>query len=90
MIKYDMIKIIVEILENKREVINPQFLEFSVALLVNILLHKDGPKKAEEIKGEIILALINLIESDNINVRSFVHASLYPLLSHKSFRDKAK
>ena len=36
------------------------------------------------------MALVNLIESDNINVRSFVHASLYPLLSHKSFRDKAK
>ena len=47
MIKFDMIKIIVEILNMKRDVINPQFLEFSVALLVNILLHKEGPKKAE-------------------------------------------
>jgi hypothetical protein len=59
-------------------------------LLVNILLHKDGPKKAEEIKEDIMHALINLIESDIINVRSFVHASLYPLLSHQSFRDAAK
>ena len=36
-------------------------MEFLVALLVNILLHKDGPKKAEEVKGEIVHALINLI-----------------------------
>lgn len=90
MIKYDMIKIIVEILDKKRDVINPQFLEYYVALLVNILLHKEGQKKAEEIKGDIILALINLIESDDTNVRSYVNACLYPLLSHKSFRDKAK
>jgi hypothetical protein len=90
LIKYDMIKVIVDIIENKRDVINPQFLEFCVALLVNILLHKDGPKKAEEIKEDIMHALINLIESDIINVRSFVHASLYPLLSHQSFRDAAK
>jgi hypothetical protein len=36
-------------------------MEFLVALLVNILLHKEGPKKAEEIKGEIIHALVNMI-----------------------------
>lgn len=90
LIKYDMIRIIVDVLENKSEVINPQFLEFCVALLVNILLHKDGPRKAEEIREDIMRALINLIESDIINVRSFVHASLYPLLSHQSFRETAK
>jgi hypothetical protein len=61
LIKYDMIKIIVDVLENKSDVINPQFLEFCVALLVNILLHKDGPRKAEEIKEDIMRALINLI-----------------------------
>lgn len=85
-----MIKIIVRKLEKERETIQSHYLEFLVALLVNILLHKEGPKKAEEIKGEIINALINLIECDNENVRSYVHASLYPLLSHKSFREKAK
>ena len=58
--------------------------------MVNILLHKDGPKKAEEIRDDIMRALIDLIESDIINVRSFVHASLYPLLSHQKFRETAK
>ena len=61
MIKNDMIATIVNILKNKREIINPQFLEFCVALLVNILLHKDGPKKAEEIRDDIMKALIDLI-----------------------------
>ena len=82
-----MINIIVNIIANKRDSISPQFLEFCVALLVNILLHKDGPKKAEAISGDIIRALNDLLESDIINVRSFVHASMYPLLSHKKFRE---
>ena len=89
LIKNGMIETIVGILRHKREVINPQFLEFCVALLVNILLHKDGPRKAEQIKDDIMKALIDLIESDIINVRSYVHACLYPLLSHRTFRETA-
>ena len=47
MIKFNMIEIIVDILDKKKDIFNPQYEEFLVALLVNILLHKDGPKKAE-------------------------------------------
>jgi hypothetical protein len=37
-----------------------------------------------------MMALINLIECENMSVRSYVHGSLYPLLSHRAFREKAK
>jgi hypothetical protein len=40
MIKNDMIKIIVNKLQHERESIQPHFLEYIVALLVNILLYK--------------------------------------------------
>ena len=56
----------------------PVVLEFCVALLVNILLHKDGPRKAEQIKDNILKALINLIESNIINTRSYVYICRYP------------
>lgn len=57
-----MIKIIVGIIQKDRETMPPHYLEYLTALLVNILLHKEGPKKAEEIKSEIMINLINLIE----------------------------
>lgn len=90
MIRYDMIKIIVKKIESERETIQPHFLEYLVALLINILLHKEGPKKAEEIKGDIMTTLINLIECENMGIRSLIHGSLYPLLCHEAFREKAK
>ena len=52
----------------------PVVLEFCVALLVNILLHKDGPRKAEQIKDNILKALINLIES---NISTFAPTSTF-------------
>ncbi len=35
------------------------------------------------------MTLINLMEIENSQVKNFVHASLYPLLARKSFREKA-
>ena len=58
----------------------PVVLEFCVALLVNILLHKDGTRKAEQIKDNILKALINLIESNIINLHSYVYICRCPLL----------
>jgi hypothetical protein len=40
MIRFDMIKIIVGKIEGERETIQPHYLEYLVALLINILLHK--------------------------------------------------
>ena len=51
-----------------------------MALLVNILLYKDEPRKAEQIKDNILKALINHIESNIIKVRSYVYTCLYPTL----------
>ncbi len=61
MIRFDMIRIIVKKIERERETLPAHYLEYLVALLINILLHKEGPKKAEEIKGDIMMTLINLI-----------------------------
>lgn len=90
MIRFDMIKIIVGKIERERETLPAHYLEYLVALLINILLHKEGPRKAEEIKGQIMMTLINLIECDNMSIRSLIHGSLYPLLCHRAFREKAK
>jgi hypothetical protein len=90
MIRFDMIRVIVKKIERERETLPAHYLEYLVALLINILLHKEGPRKAEEIKGDIMMTLINLIECENMSIRSLIHGSLYPLLCHRAFREKAK
>lgn len=40
MIRYDMIKIIVKKIESESETAQSHYLEYLVALLINILLHK--------------------------------------------------
>ena len=77
-------------MNKERETMETHLMEYLSTLLLNLLLRKEGLEKSEEIKEEILMTLINLMEYEMKAVRSYAHGALYPLLSRKSFRDKAK
>jgi hypothetical protein len=90
MIQHDLIRWLVQKMSKERESMETYLMEFMSTLLLNLLLRKEGLDKSEEIKEEILKTLIDLMEYESTEVRSYAHGALYPLLSRKVFRDKAK
>ena len=57
---------------------------------MNLSLRSSGKIKAEE-NVEVVLTVLNdLLEHENMQVRTFVNGTLYSLLSRQSLREHAK
>jgi uncharacterized protein YdiU (UPF0061 family) len=81
-----LLAVIVEKLDEERDTMNKFMMEYTSALLVNLILARKGLDKAEEIKSKILMTLINLMETDSTEVKQFIQAALYALLERKVFR----
>jgi len=66
-----------------------KFLEYGVALLMNLCLRTNGRKKCVEIAEQVITVLSSLLIHPNHETRPYVNSSLYSILTLQSVRDKA-
>lgn len=89
MIEKDIIKWILNTLKYEKEELGEYFYEYATALLMNLSLRAAGKKKCEESEVEILEILGDLLEHENMQVRSFVNGTLYSLLSNHAFREQA-
>jgi LisH domain-containing protein ARMC9 len=88
MIQFDVIKWIVETIRDELDSLCDYTLEYATALLMNLSLRVEGKNKCEEIPD--ILSILNeLIESENLQVRTHVNGTLYSILTRKSLKQLA-
>jgi len=92
MINSDAIKWIIEILKiEAHEEISEYSLEYTTALLMNLSLRVAGKNKCEELpQNSVLQVLSELIEHDNMVVRTHVNGTLYSILSRKSMKMQAR
>lgn len=83
-----MIKWIVETIRDELDSLCDYTLEYATALLMNLSLRVEGKNKCEHIPG-ILEVLNELIENDNLQVRTHVNGTLYSLLTRSSLKHVA-
>ena len=88
MIQFDVIKWIVETIKEELDQLSDYTLEYATALLMNLSLRADGKNKCEEIP-DILQVMNELIESENLQVRTHVNGTLYSILTRKSLKQTA-
>jgi len=80
-----VIKWIVETIRDELDTLCDYTLEYATALLMNLSLRVEGKNKCEVIPG-ILEVLNELIENDNLQVRTHVNGTLYSLLTRSSLK----
>ena len=90
MIKLDVIKWTVNMLKIEGATLPDYTLEYSTALLMNLSLRSQGKRKCEELDADILKVLNELLEHENLQVRTYVNGTLYCILERKKLREEAK
>jgi len=90
MIEQDMIRWITQTLKKEKDSLSEYSYEYATALFMNLSLRSFGKKKCEELELEVLKVLNELLEHENMQVRSFVNGTLYSLLSKSVFKEHAK
>jgi len=88
----DVIKWIIQILKTEaQENLSEYSLEYTTALLMNLSLRVAGKNKCEELPKNIVLQVLSeLIEHENMVVRTHVNGTLYSILTRKSLKQQAR
>lgn len=88
MIQYGVINWIVDTIKDEIDHLSDYTLEYATALLMNLSLRADGKNKCEAIP-EILTVLNELIEIENMQVRTHVNGTLYSILTRSSLKQSA-
>jgi hypothetical protein len=65
-------------------------LEYSTALLMNLSLRNAGKDRCEQPELELLHVLNELLENENMQVRTYVNGTLYSIFKRASLREAAK
>lgn len=90
MIQLDMIKWISNVLKNQGDQLSDYSIEYATALLMNLSLRSNGKDKCEDPEIELLKVLNDLVEHDNLQVRTYVNGTLYSIFTRKKLREEAK
>lgn len=90
MIQLDMIKWISGVLKNEGDQLSDYSIEYATALLMNLSLRSSGKDKCEEPTISLLQVLNDLVEHDNLQVRTYVNGTLYSIFTRKKLREEAK
>lgn len=64
-------------------------IEYATALLMNLSLRDAGKDKCEEPDIELLNVLNNLVEHENLQVRTYVNGTLYSIFTRPKIREEA-
>lgn len=90
MIQLDMIKWISEVLKNEGDQLSDYSIEYATALLMNLSLRSSGKDKCEDPTISLLSVLNDLVEHDNLQVRTYVNGTLYSIFTRRKLREEAK
>ena len=85
-----MIKWIARVLRNEGDSLSDYSIEYATALLMNLSLRAAGKDKCEDPSIELLKVLNDLVEHDNLQVRTYVNGTLYSIFTRKKLREEAK
>ena len=89
MIQLDLIKWISSVLRNEADQLTDYSIEYATALLMNLSLRDAGKDKCEEPDIELLNVLNNLVEHENLQVRTYVNGTLYSIFTRAKIREEA-
>ena len=89
MIAIDMVRWIANTLRAEGEALSEYTMEYATALLMNLSLRSSGKDKCEELGGEVLQVLIDLLENENPQVRTYVNGTLYSIFTRASLKEAA-
>lgn len=90
MIQLDMIKWIANVLKQEQETLSDYSIEYATALLMNLSLRPAGKDKCEDPGVGLLNVLNELVEHENLQVRTYVNGTLYSIFTRKRLREEAK
>jgi hypothetical protein len=90
MIQLEMIKWIARVLRNEGDTLSDYSIEYATALLMTLSLRAAGKDKCEDPSRELLKVLNDLVEHDNLQVRTYVNGTLYSIFTRKRLREEAK
>lgn len=85
-----MIKWIAIVLQNENDNLSDYSIEYATALLMNLSLRAAGKDKCEDPNIELLKVLNELVEHDNLQVRTYVNGTLYSIFTRRRLREEAK
>jgi len=90
MIQLDMIKWVAQVLKSEMESLSDYSIEYATALLMNLSLRGGGKDRCEDPQIELLKILNELVEHENLQVRTYVNGTLYSIFTRKKLREEAK
>lgn len=85
-----MIPWIIERLASEQHELSEYSLEYTTALLMNLSLRVAGKNKCEEMpRNAVLKVLSDLIEHENMVVRTHVNGTLYSILTRVKLKQQA-
>ena len=85
-----MIYLVAKVLQEESDTLSDYSLEYTTAMLMNLTLRSKGKVKCEEIDLNIIKILSELMQNDNLQVRSYINGTLYSILTRTKLQQRAK
>ncbi len=85
-----MISWISRVLKNEQDTLSDYSIEYATALLMNLSLRGAGKDKCEDPQIELLKVLNELVEHENLQVRTYVNGTLYSIFTRKKLREEAK
>eukprot|EP00039_Didymoeca_costata_P008118 m.108287 g.108287 ORF g.108287 m.108287 type:complete len:849 (+) comp13957_c0_seq2:145-2691(+) len=89
LIKLDTIAWVIELLSSADH-LSEYSVEYAVALMMNLCLRTSGKLACVPQAAQVLRTLTNLLDHDNYQVRTYIHGTLYSLLSNDEIREAAK
>lgn len=90
MIQLEVINWILMILKSEGDGLSEYSLEYITALLMNLSLRMAGKNKCEQHGAAVLSVLCDLVEHENMVVRTHVNGTLYSILTRDSLRQQAR
>ena len=90
MIQLDMIKWISGVLKAESDQLSEYSIEYATALLMNLSLRSNGKDKCEDPEIGLLQVLNDLVEHEDLQVRTYVNGTLYSIFTRRKLREEAK
>lgn len=90
MIRMDMVRWIATVLRNEGQSLCDYSIEYATALLMNLSLRSSGKDKCEEADIQLLNVLNDLLEHDNLQVRTFINGTLYSIFTRPLLKQQAQ
>ena len=85
-----MIKWISGVLKAESDQLSEYSIEYATALLMNLSLRSNGKDKCEDPEIGLLQVLNDLVEHEDLQVRTYVNGTLYSIFTRRKLREEAK